>query len=359
MSAPERYAAEPINRYLPLSATVIDRDARDALRRVKDFAPDVLIVDNHLPSELLAPRLYVLWHGFGWRFDDLSRMRAELAGLVGDVTVPNPRFRWHAAGDWDRNYRIEHSEIAADNVVALGSPYSDLLLPSSPIAAQLDRAALAPHYTIDVAHRKTVLIGLTWHHGGAFGQWGDEASLLATLCERIGAMNANVLIRMHDRHRYENAYLKVVDRVTRELPHVQVKFKNESPDSLLDLWLSDVAVSNYSSLLNHCYYGGRPSVHIDPTPTTGKQAHYRELKWGFVRKRAMKDAGEQWKLPPTEIGGLRAQSFEQLLSMIERGLNEPGCCSAIAKAFTDRYIAAADGTSCERTHQGLRAWLTT
>lgn len=356
MSAPGRYAAEPVNRLLPLGARVIDRDARGAEREVKSFAPDVLIVDNHLPKDRLAERLYVLWHGFGWRIDDLSRMRKEVAALVGDVTQSNPNFRWHAVGDWDRDYRIHHSQLAPDNVIALGSPYSDLLLPQSDLSSQLSRSDLAPHYTIPVDRRPTVMIGLTWHHGGAFGHWGDEATLLATLCERIGAMNANVLVRMHDRHRYEARYLKLVDRVAAQHAHVQVKFKSDNPDSLIDLLVSDVVVSNYSSLLNHFYYTGRPSVHIDPTPNDGRTAYYRELKWGFVRKREITDNAEQWKLAPDEIGGLRAQSFDELCTMIEQGLREPTCCDAQARAFTDRYITSADGSSRERAAQGLLQW---
>lgn len=356
MTAPDRYETEPVNRLLPLAARVIDRDARGAEREVKSFAPDVLVVDNHLPKQRLADRLYVLWHGFGWRIDDLSRMRKELATLVGDVTRPSPNFRWHAVGDWDREYRIQHSQLAQENVLALGAPYSDLLLPDSELSSRLSRADLAQHYTIPIDRRPTVLIGLTWHHGGAFGHWGDEASLLATLCERIGAMNANVLLRMHDRHRYESAYLKLVDRVASQHAHVQVKFKSDSPDSLIDLLVSDVAVSNYSSLLNHFYYTGRPSVHIDPTPNDGRTAHYRELKWGFVRKREITDENEQWKLAPDEIGGLRARSFDELCAMIEQGLREPDCCKDKSRAFVERYITGADGSSRARAAEALLRW---
>jgi len=357
MVDPERYSREPVNRLLPLAARVIDRDLRSAEREIKSFAPDVLIVDNHLPKARLVERLYVLWHGFGWRTDDLARMRKELSLLVGDVTRPNPNFRWHAVGDWDRDYRIHHSQLAPENVLVLGAPYSDLLLPRGALSSQLSRTDHSHHYTIPIDRSPTVMIGLTWHHGGAFGHWGDEATLLATLCERIGAMNANVLLRMHDRHRYEASYLKLVDRVAARHPHVQVKFKSDSPDSLIDLLISDVAVSNYSSLLNHFYYTGRASVHIDPTPNDGRTAYYRELKWGSVRKREITDKTEQWKLAPDEIGGLRATSFDEMCAMIEQGLREPRCCEDKARAFIDRYIAGADGRSCERTNQALRAWL--
>ena len=62
----KRYAAEPVNRLLPFGGKWLDRRDSGTLNAIKAFAPDVLIVDNHLPAERLAGRVFVLWHGFGW-----------------------------------------------------------------------------------------------------------------------------------------------------------------------------------------------------------------------------------------------------------------------------------------------------
>lgn len=353
---PDRYAREPVTGLLPLTSQLLDRRAPASLDAIRSFDPDCLIVDNHLPKRRLARRLYVLWHGYGWRVDDLSTMKRELRKLVGPVDRPNGDFRWHAFGERDRSYRIEHSGFAADNVLPLGSAYSDLLLPGSPTQARLTPSAVQEHYRIDVA-RPTVLLGMTWHHGGALSHWGDDDALHERLARHIGELGANLLIRMHDRHRYERADVQRMEALAARHRHVQLKFKSDHPDSLVDLLLSSVLVSNYSSLLNAFYYTGKPSVHIDPIAQAGPN-YQRVLRWGTLWRRKVQDPLSSWKVSPDDVGGLRARSFDELLAGVTRGLAEPGCCSEAAATFIERHISRADGRSCERIAAALRQWLT-
>jgi hypothetical protein len=352
---PDRYRQEPVTRLLPFGGTLLDRQAPATLDAILEFAPDCLVVDNHLPKRRLAQRLYVLWHGYGWRVDDLSSMKRELRKLVGDVEQPNPDFRWQAFGDRDRAYRIEHSGFAPENVLALGSAYSDLLLPGASLAPRLDLESLGDHYRIDL-ERPTVLLGMTWHHGGALEHWGDDAELHQRLAEHVGALGANLLIRMHDRHRYARAEVQRMEALASQYPHVQLKFKNSHPDSLVDLLLSSVLISNYSSLLNAFYYTGKPSIHIDPIAHEGPN-YRRDLRWGTLRTKKLEDPLESWKLSPDDIGGLRVGSFSELLAAVSQGLSDPSCCSATAQAFVERHITLADGSSCERICDRLRRWL--
>lgn len=352
MQRPEDYLKEPVGRLLPYRGRMLDRDARTTPGEILRHRPDVLVVDNHLPPKKLAPRIHVLWHGFGWRVDDLTTMKKELARLVGDVTVPNRNFRWQAFGEWDRRYRVDHSGIDAENVVALGPPYSDLLAPDGPVAGRFAKADVQSNYTIDLS-KKTILVGLTWHHDGAFGHWGDETALLRRLFDHVESLGANVLLRMHDRHRYEKSYVGAVEEVVRGRSHVQLKFKSDSPDSLVDLLVSDALISNYSSLLNTFYYTEKPTLHVDPSAPAGREQTYRQLRGGKVRKVKMTASANPWKLPPTEVGGLRACSFDELLVGVERALSDPGCCRELARAFCMKYIAPLGGVR-ERTAAMLR-----
>ena len=168
MDHPRAYREEAVESILPFTGVLLDRQAPSTRKTLKKFGADVVIVDNHAPTFKIAPRVLVLWHGFGWRVDDISGMRADLRNLVGDVTAPNPNFRWQAFGDWDRNYTINHRRIARENVVTLGSAYSDLLLPSSPARQALDASETANGCAGDFEDRKTVLVGATWHHSGLF-----------------------------------------------------------------------------------------------------------------------------------------------------------------------------------------------
>lgn len=354
---PERYLREPVAGLLPLTCKLLDRRSPSTLEAIRDFAPDCLIADNHLPKRRLARRLYVLWHGYGWRVDDLSTMRRELRKLVGPVDRPNADFRWHAFGERDRSYRIEHSGFAADNVLPLGSPYSDLLLPGSPLQTRLDPRTVQAHYRVDLA-RPTVLLGMTWHHGGALSHWGDDEQLHERLAAHVGELGANLLIRMHDRHRYERADVQRMEALANRHAHVQLKFKSDHPDSLVDLLLSAVLLSNYSSLLNAFYYTGKPSVHIDPIAVAGP--NYRRIwRWGTMWRRTVRDPLESWKIPPDDIGGLRARSFDELLAGVTRSLADPECCNETAAAFVRRHISLADGQSCARITATLRQWLAT
>ena len=374
---PDRYAREPVARLLPIRARFVDRARGRMAHTLRREGFDILIVDNHLPAEPIAPRLLVLWHGFGWRIDDLTTMRRELAALVGDVTRPNPNFRWQACGPWDREYRIQHSGLAPDNVLMLGAAFSDLLLPqderparagdaarpvtgTSPKAFPLaDRAALVEAvqdaYPVDL-RRKTILLGLTWHHGAAFAQWGDDSRLLGQLFDHAAARDTNVLVRMHDRRRYEPAYLEALERVARGRQNVWVTYKSEHPDSLVDFLVSDLLVSNYSSLLNGFYFTRRPTVHLDPCAPGAVRFTYRRLKRGRVHEEKLELASELWKLDPAEIGGLRATSFPEALALIGRALKQPDCCREPARVFTTRYVTGADGNTCARIADALLTW---
>ena len=354
---PKRFSREPVCKLLPFSGRLLDRKARATPEVLRQFSPDIFVFDNHPPPIALAPRCLALWHGFGWRVDDLGSTRKKLGELVGDVTLPNPSFRWSAFGDWDRQYRIRHTGLAEENVLAMGSPYSDLLLPGSGVRKRFARTGVSTHYEIDVAGRKTVTLGLTWHHGGPFAHWGDGEALLERLVGHVGELGANVLLRMHDRHRYERRDVRHVESLARKFSHAQVKFKSDHPDSLVDLLVTDVLVSNYSSLLNAFYYTGRPSVHIDPFDATAESFVFRSVRGGKLRKtRVHQNATQQWKLDPSEIGGLRASSFEQLCTAVEQAVRDEHCCQERSADFCRRYISKADGTTRERFRKMLEEW---
>ena len=137
---------------------------------------------------------------------------------------------------------------------------------------------------------------------------------------------------------------------------LQLKFKSESPDSLVDLLVSDVLVSNYSSLLNAWYYTGKPSLHVDPHDASAAQQVSYKMRFGLPMPERV-SAEEKWKLPPSEHGGLRATSFEELLAGLDRALREPRCCEEQAARFVQRYIHRADGGTCQRAAEMLRHWV--
>ncbi len=356
LDEPERYRQEPVWAVLPYRGRLLDRRAADTPAAILAFGPDCMIADNHLPKRRLAPRLYVLWHGYGWRVDDLSTMKRELVKLVGAVERPNPSFRWHAFGPEDRRYRTQRSGFAEENVVLGGSTYSDLLIPEAPDAVRLEPSSVQEHYRIDL-RRPTVLLGMTWHHGGALAHWGNDQALHEALCEHLARANANLLIRMHDRHRYERADVQRMETLAARYPNVQLKFKSSSPDSLVDVLVSSLMISNYSSFLNAFYHTRKPTIHIDPSARDGRPNYRRELLWGKLRVKKVEDPLATWKLPASEVGGLIARDFDELLAAVDLSLAQPSCCADLAREFNQRHVSAADGRTCERVADYLSAWV--
>lgn len=353
---PEQYRTQPIHKLLSLKGEMVKRDTINAWWRLARFAPDILVVDNHLPR-YRPRRLFVLWHGYGWRVDHPDRMRRNMSKLVGDVTKPNKRFRWQAVGPFDRDFTREHRGIHNDNIVTLGSPCSDLLCTESPLREKFSKEMVADSYSgIDVVNKPTVLIGMTWHHGGLLGHWGDEWELLAKLLDHIRKRGANTILRMHDRKRYDSDYIELITKFCTKRQGVVLKFKSESPDSLVDILISDLLITNYSSFANLFYYTLRPTIHIVP-PEAGNGLVMRQWSKREISAEAINEKEAFWKLPPEDVGGLRAFNFDELLQLIEKAMDKPACCSDIASNFISRHIEPVNGRACGRTEKMLRQWV--
>jgi len=353
---PEQYRTQPIENFLPFKGEIVQRDTLRAWWRLVRFNPDILVVDNHLPR-YRPKRMYVLWHGYGWRMDHPERMRRNMSKLVGEVTEANERFRWQVVGPFDRDYTTGHRAIHKDNIVNLGSPYSDLLRPESPLAKQIQPELVTDAYPgIDMVKRPNVLIAMTWHHGGLMGHWGDEWELLDKLLNHIEKLGANAILRMHDRKRYDPDYLAAITRFCEKRTGVLLKFKSDSPDSLVDILISDMMITNYSSFANLFYYTGRPTVHIMP-PEAGEGLVMRQWSKKEISVEPVDNQEVFWKHPPEDVGGLRALSFDELLQSVKKAIKEPYCCVDIANNFIERHIEKVDGKSCERTAQMFRQWV--
>ena len=349
----DAYHGEAVAEVMPFAGRMLDRADPDAVATARAFEADLVVVDNHLPPERLGPRIAVLWHGFGWRVDELTAMLHGIAQAVGDPSAPSAAFRWFATGDFDRQHRIERWNIAPDNVVALGAPLSDWLVAGSDVRRRLEASSAAA----TVEDKPTVLLAFTWHFGAALSQWGDDEGLTERYLGHLRERDATVVWRMHDRRRYEWRYRRRVERLAKRFD-VELKYKDEAPDTVVDIVRSDVVVSNYSSLINAVYFTGKPTVHIDPTPP-GHHAYprYRSMRFGRPRVRAVADPATLWKLPFTEHGGLRATDFAQLIEQTDRALDDPDCCAERAAAFVDRYYTGVDGATCARYADSIERWL--
>lgn len=353
LESPTAFEKEPIQQLLPVSCPLLDRDAGDVLDRIRDFAPDVTVVDNHFPPKRLSEHLFVLWHGFGWKgpndVKEFGAIHKAIRRLTGASSMkPNPRFLWQCFGDTDLEHRNGVSGFARENLASLGSAFTDEL-----VAPRIDRADAKAHYPDLPEGRKVILVALTWHYGRAFAHWGDDIELFSRVLDHLRERGCCAIIRMHDRKRFEPEYLAALEDLVSGRDDAILKFKDRDRDSLLDMIVSDAMISNFSSILNYFYATGKPSIHVYPVAAGSEAFLWRTWKRGKVRTKKVPSADYVWKLPPEENGGLVARTFEDLLSAIDRAVDDPRCCEDTSRDFIDRHMAPVDGGTRERIGQAI------
>jgi len=217
----------------------------------------------------------------------------------------------------------------------------------------IPRERALSYYPKSFADRKVALIACTWHYGSVFSHWGDDIKLFGRMFAHLSARGCAAILRMHEKKRYEPEYLRALEKLAGTHDDVLLKYKDMDRDSLLDLTVSDLMVSNFSSILNYFYATKRPSIHIYPVASGDKTFLWRIWKRGKVREKKVASAHYVWKLPPGENGGIMVSRFEELISALSRALADPGCCRRASTAFMERHMAPVDGNSSSRIAEAL------
>ena len=352
MADPRTFKREGVSHLFPLGASLLKRRRLNDFAGVPFFRPDVTIMDNRVPMRATSPNGFVLWHGFGWKGPNDRRefrpLHYQLKRAWGDPLAPNDNFRWQCFGPWDFEHRTETSGFHPDNCRILGAAsHDDLRVP-------FDKARAREYYPFDPTARPTVLVAPTWHYGEVFAHWGSDADLFAGLLAHLDRRRTNVIIRMHDSFRFAKYYRKQLADIARNHRNVVIKYKDEHPDNFLDLQVSDVLVTNFSSIANLYYGTRRPTVHVYPVRSADEEFMWRQYTVMGVREKKVDSARYIWKLPPETNGGLLARDFQQMLDQIDQALDDPSCCEQRVDAFLDEHMLGADGRNCERIYESLQ-----
>ncbi|MDD5308024.1 MAG: hypothetical protein PHU25_11940 [Deltaproteobacteria bacterium] len=354
------YLRDPINQVRPISSRMVERTAPDIAAVVAAFRPDIVVCDNHFPEFAAAPRVCLMWHGLGWKScpdHDVAVRFKHVRRLTGvDPRVENPRLIAQCYHERDRAWRIDDWGMAPENCEVVGSCFSDLLL-----APPYTREDLIRFYHVDITARPTLLVNLTWHYGRIFpGSWkptrfrrspmDEDLTFFRSVLARAADHRANALVCLHDSWRYEAPFRAALYREAGRFRHVEMKHKDEHPDNLADLLVSDAMVSNLSSFVTFFYHLGRSSVHLCPSP--GRKVHFmRQTSRG--PRAGSAGSGTKWMNPPEDNGGLTAFDAESALAAIDEALTKPDCCRERARDWLDRHIHAPDGRTARRMADAL------
>jgi len=340
------FKKEGINEILPIKSELVERDWKQNLGKIKGFNPDITIMDNKIPLRKTSPKALILWHGYGWKGpndeEEFKWLHRNVQLSWGDMKTPNHDIKWQCFGPIDFEHRSKISGFNSENCVQLGSASQDYL------RKPIDKERLQKFYPFDVVNKKTVLLAPTWHYGEVFAHWGRDEEIFNRLINFLEEHNANLILRLHDSFRFDNKYLKFLEELQEKHPSILLKFKDRNPDNFLDMQVSDVLVTNFSSIANLYYATGRPTVHIYPVKSEDEAfMQRRHTIFGSVTKK-IESVKFIWKYSPEDNGGLLSRSAEEMLEQIRFALENPDCCKEQSKNYLDKHMLGADGKNCER-----------
>lgn len=343
---PEAFKQEGINKIFPLQAPFIEKKWYHYFLAGINFQPDVTIMDNSVPLHAFSENGFMLWHGFGWKGPndekELRVMHNSVKLCWGSAKKPNRNFRWQCFGRWDKKHRSEVSGIAAENCRVLGAASHDYLL------KKLDLSLVQSFYPFDIINKKTVLIAPTWHYGEVFSHWGKDAVLFRKLFEHISSRDANIILRLHDSFRFDESYIDHLNQMVKEYPNIILKFKDQNPDNLLDMYISDILITNYSSIANLYYITKKPVVHIYPVKSAHESFLWRNHTFMGTKTKQIDSVSYIWKMPPEINGGLVANNFDELIKNVDISFSNPDCCVEQSTQFLNTYMSNTDGSVCEQ-----------
>ena len=341
------YQKEPINRLYPLPCRLLERDDKNTLKFLERFQADVTVVDNHYPPAPLSRLLVNVWHGFGWRGPEDKSQFKEVYRSIRRVTgrtpgEPNPALMWICAGETSREYRIRVTGFHPANVWATGQPYTDDM-----VCPKISKHSAIAFYPEQFAQRKICLFAPTWHFGRIFSHWGEDTAILAHLIDSVDEIGGALILRLHDRKRFDAGYAAQLEAFGKRRNNVVVKFRDEHQDNLLDMTVADCMVSNYSSMLTFFYGTGKPSIHLYPFEKGREANRYRIWKRGKVREKEAREPFGVWSLSPAEAGGPIACSVEETMHWIKAALADDTTGRQAARQFIEKHCAPYDGGRCK------------
>ncbi len=341
----DRFSSEAHQHLIPIRPPrIVRRTSLSDMIEIQRFKADVAVVDNVLPKVPVSRAIFVIWHGFAGKWmlrHEIDAYARKLLPLVGRIDRKNPRFIWKAYGTVDLE-RQALLGINPANISVLGMAAADDVRMAM---KHVSRDAAQPFYSIDLSKR-VILLAPTWHYGGVFSHWTDETTGFERLFAFARDMDASVLVRMHDRKRYPAAFLADLNSLVSRYGNVQLRFKDEGEDNLVDMAVSDVMLTNYSSIGVLYHVTGRPAVHIYPFTDDGPWIKWRKFDGKRVRVLGQAKVEDLFLMPLEKAGGPVVRSMDSMLSTVEESLREPERYRSMAYGFLDEYIPSWRSDVC-------------
>ncbi len=351
MKDAEKFKKEGIYDFWNLKVDLFESNKLNIVKGINGFSPDVTIMDNNIPLRALSSKALVLWHGYGWKGpndeEEFKWIHRNIRISWGDMKISNSNIKWQCFGEGDFKHRSTISGFHPDNCLVLGSASHDYL------RKEVSKEELQKYYPFDIVNKQTVLIAPTWHYGEVFAHWGDDDTLFNKMLMNLQERDINVILRLHDSYRFDHHYVEFLQNLEVKYPNVMLKFKDVNPDNFLDLQVSDVLVTNFSSIANLFYATGRPTIHIYPVKSEDESFMWKKKTIIGIRKKKVDSVKFIWKYPPKDNGGFLAMNFDEMMDQINEGLDNPHSCKAKSEEYLKNHMLGADGKNCDRIWNAL------
>lgn len=285
----------------------------------KILHPDAWI-DSHA-SRIPVKKKNTVWIQFnhGIPFKGVKNMSVHEADSMYDAHFLTCKLVF----DYYRNERKLNSKILKIS----GQPLVDPL-----IRGDLDRDKILNDIGLD-PENKTVLYAPTWSHDfnncnmkTLFPGWEkDQAALLEEVCDFMKERRLNFIVRLH--HAAEKSWTDEFDNLGKKFRNfVSLPFSSY-PDVVHLLFVSDVLITDYSSIANDFIVLDRPIIYLEPD--------YELFDEGYL-------------VPPSYRAGHIVTSKKGFFDGLIDSIENPGEFSVMRKKIAKELHYKLDGRSAER-----------
>ena len=284
---------------------------------VKIMRPSVWVISN---ANRIPVKKNTIWinthHGIPFKGITSEQFRIELSRY--DIHFIPGKIVYD-------NYK---DEVGVDEKILEITGYSKI---DSLIKGDFDREKILHSLGLDT-EKKTVLYAPTWSQDfddlnkkGLFPSWDkNQEKLLEEICQFMEERNLNFIIRLH---RYADIWWsKRFDNLIKKFKNVIKMSSASHPDSIPYLFISDILISDYSSIANDFIVLDRPIIFLE--------TDYELF--------------EEYLVPPSYRAGYIVEDKQEFLAALIDSLDNPDKFSQKRREIARELHFKLDGRATER-----------
>jgi len=267
-----------------------------------------------IPVQKNANNLWIqLWHGIPFK------------GFAGNKNTKRSFNHFDlnpVSSRWLADYYIQGIGVDQKKVCVTGYPRSDDLIKN-----QFDSTLIYKSLNFD-QHKKTILYAPTWAQDSERPKplfpWGNDITNISELVTFLENNNLQFLIRTHPNW---NGLTNELTNIIARSKLIAINSVKDDPDTNKFLTISDICITDYSSIVNDFIVLNRPIIFLEPETDL--------FEHGFALK-------------PDERAGIIAKTKDEMHDAILRSIKHPNEYESIRKQIINKIHFKLDGNASDR-----------